>query len=187
MNTTIYFVRHAHSDYTPEELTRPLTERGIVDAKHVTEKLQNEDIHYVISSPYKRAIQTVEGIAKLKGKDIIIEEDFKERVLSGSTVDDFNDAIYQVWADYNFSFAGGESNHMAQQRGKKALYKILEVYKHKNIVIGTHGNIMVLMMNYFDNSYDYNFWKTLDMPDIYKLSFHGIELKEVNRLWDKRV
>lgn len=30
---------------------------------------------------------------------------------------------------------------------------------------------MVLLMNYFDSKYDLQFWKTLHMPDVYKLTF----------------
>jgi len=59
------------------------------------------------------------------------------------------------------------------------------MYEGKNIVVGTHGNIMVLMMNYFDPNYDFHFWRNLDMPDIYKLTFKGDKLKEVHRLWNR--
>ncbi len=63
MITSIYFVRHAHSTYTPDELGRPLSKKGFEDAKRVTESLLSENINVVLSSPYKRAIQTVQGIA----------------------------------------------------------------------------------------------------------------------------
>lgn len=185
MRTNLYFVRHAHSIYTSEELTRPLSERGLSDAKKVNEILQKENIDHVISSPYKRALQTVEGIAKYIGEDILIEEDSKERVLSERSVDDFNHAITQVWEDFNFSFEGGESNIEAQKRGVKLTLQVLDRFRSKNIVIGTHGNIMVLIMNHFDKKYDFNFWKQLDMPDIYKMSFDETDLKEVSRLWDR--
>ena len=62
MQTTIYFVRHAHSTYTPDELGRPLSPKGYMDAERITDSLKHESIHYVLASPYKRAIQTVEGI-----------------------------------------------------------------------------------------------------------------------------
>ena len=52
----------------------------------------------------------------------------------------------------------------------------------KNIVIGTHGNIMVLIMNHFDAQYDYSFWKELKMPDVYRMTFDGLKLKEVKRI-----
>jgi 2,3-bisphosphoglycerate-dependent phosphoglycerate mutase len=183
MITNIYFVRHAHSTYTPDELGRPLSEKGFSDTKMVTELLSKVKIDYVISSPYKRAIQTVEGVAKSLNQEILIEENFKERVLSKKPVEDFNHVITEVWNNFNLSWDGGESNVTAQSRGIKATKKILKDYGGKNVVIGTHGNIMVLIMNYFDQKYDYNFWNKLAMPDIYQLTFENENLVEVNRIW----
>ncbi|WP_342778470.1 SixA phosphatase family protein [Paenibacillus sinopodophylli] len=73
--TNLYFVRHAHSVYTPDELKRPLSEQGVKDAKKVTELLMDFPIDYVISSPYKWAVQTVEGIAAYIGGQVEIVED----------------------------------------------------------------------------------------------------------------
>lgn len=185
MSTNLYFVRHAHSVYTPDELQRPLSERGFADAQKVTKALENENIDLVISSPYKRAIQTVEGLAKLIDQEVQVVEDFKERVLSEKPVEDFQLAITKVWEDTSFSWEGGESNLNAQERGVKAVFHVLEKYNEKNIVIGTHGNIMVLIMNYFDSKFDFAFWKELEMPDIYKLSFDGLVLKGVERIWKR--
>lgn len=185
MLTKLYFVRHAHSVYTSDELNRPLSEKGKIDSEEITRILIKEDIDMVISSPYQRAVQTVEGVAKFIGKDIIIENNLKERKLSEGPVEDFHLAIKTVWEDPTFSWEGGESNITAQERGVKATLEVLEKYEGKNIVIGTHGNLMVLIMNYFDKIYDFNFWKGLDMPDIYKLSFENNKLKEVNRIWNR--
>jgi 2,3-bisphosphoglycerate-dependent phosphoglycerate mutase len=183
--TNMYFVRHAHSTYTPDEFGRPLSTNGLADAKRISKILENENIDIIISSPYKRAIQTVEGVAKFIGKEVIIEDGFKERTLSVKPVEDFNLAITKVWEEPTFSWEGGESNIIAQKRGIKAILKVLETYKGKNIAVGTHGNIMALIMNYFDEKYGFNFWKDLDMPDIYKLTFVNMNLKEVNRIWSR--
>ncbi|PFR13133.1 histidine phosphatase family protein [Bacillus anthracis] len=169
--TTIYFVRHAHSTYTKEERERPLSEKGHLDAENVTRLLKDKHIDVVLSSPYKRAIQTVQGIANTYHVSIEIEEDLRERLLSSEPVADFNDAIENVWEDWSFAYEGGESNDVAQRRAVTCMQSILKKYKGKNIVIGTHGNIMVLLMNYFDSKYDFQFWKTLHMPDVYKLTF----------------
>lgn len=157
--TNLYFVRHAHSTYTPDELGRPLSDRGFSDASKVNELLKTENIDIVISSPYKRAIQTVEGVAAHIGKDVEILEGFKERLLSEVPVEDFNLAITKVWEDYNFSWEGGESSIVAQERGVDSTYTVLDKYNGKNVVIGTHGNLMVLIMNYFDKQFDFSFWK----------------------------
>ncbi len=185
MVTNVYLVRHAHSTYTPDELGRPLSAKGYTDAERISDIIEYENIQVVISSPYKRAIQTVERIAKDIGKEIIIEKDFKERIISLKPIEDFNIAITKVWAEPTFSWEDGESNVIAQKRGIKALLKVLKTYEGKNIAVGTHGNMMVLIMNYFDRKYDFSFWKGLDMPDVYKLTFDNANLKEVNRIWNR--
>ncbi|MGD8192418.1 histidine phosphatase family protein [Brevibacillus ginsengisoli] len=183
MLTNLYFVRHAHSTYTPDESGRSLSEQGLHHAKMVSKLLIPEKIDYVISSPYKRAIQTVEGIAAYINKEIEIIDDLRERTLTTEPVADFHHAISKVWEDDRFSWDGGESNVVAQQRGVTVTIQMLEKYKGHNIVVGTHGNIMVLIMNYFDRKYTFNFWKQLDMPDIYKLTFNRKDLVEVTRVW----
>ncbi len=183
--TNLYFVRHAHSTYTPDETGRPLSEAGFAEARKVTEVLKGENIDIVISSPYKRAIQTVEGIASYLQLEVEMIGGFKERTLTTAPATDFTLAIIKVWEDYNFAWEGGESNYIAQKRGVNATYEILENYKGKNVVIGTHGNIMVLIMNFFDKQYDFSFWEKLQMPDIYKLTFDGNELLSVSRLWNE--
>ncbi|QWU44559.1 histidine phosphatase family protein [Bacillus sp. NP247] len=180
--TTIYFVRHAHSTYTKEERERPLSEKGWLDAQNITSLLKDEKIDVVISSPYERAMQTVEGIANANKLSIQLEEDLRERLLSKEPVQDFNDAIQKVWEDWIFAYEGGESNDVAQRRAVLCMQNILGKYKGKNIVIGTHGNIMVLLMNYFDSKYDFQFWKTLHMPDVYKLIFDNNDFISAERI-----
>lgn len=183
--TNLYFIRHAHSTYTQDELNRPLSEEGFAAASKVSDLFKTEEIDFVVSSPYKRAIQTVDGIAEYFKKEIEIIVGFKERTLMTETTKDFPLSITKVWEDYSFSWDGGESNIMAQKRGVETTYSLLKRYKNKSIVIGTHGNIMVLIMNYFDKQYDFSFWQNLTMPDIYKLTFDGKLLKNVERLWGR--
>lgn len=185
MLTNLYLVRHAHSTYTPDELGRPLSIRGLLDAERIKETFEKEEIDIIISSPYKRAIQTVEPIANDRGKVVLLEENFKERTLSIGAVKDFEEAITKVWENPTFSWAGGESNILAQKRGVNAIEKVLTTYEGENVVIGTHGNLMVLIMNHFDKKYDIDFWKNLDMPDIYKLTFEDETLKVVKRIWNR--
>lgn len=183
MITNIYFVRHADSLYTPDEFNRPLSEKGLRDAKKVTELLSHKNITKVISSPYKRAIQTVEGIANYFELPILLDVGFRERKLADSSVINFDEVILKYWEDFDFSLTGCETGYVAQERGVQSLKSILNKYSGENIVIGTHGNIMILIMNYYDKKYGYNFWNSLDMPDIYKLSFEDSVLINVERIW----
>ncbi len=184
--TVIYFVRHAHSDYTPDEYGRKLSNRGAEDAERVREQFKDVSVDLVFSSPYARAIETVKGVAEDRGLDVHTIEALKERRLAEEPVDDFPAAIDHLWSEPNYAFPGGESNEMAQQRGGDMIRTLVEEYEGKNIVIGSHGNIMVLTMKYFDVSYGLDFWKQLTMPDVYKLTFEGVTLVEVRRMWDPK-
>lgn len=184
--TTLYFVRHAHSTYTADEWTRPLSERGAGDVPHITNILSKEAIELVVSSPYNRAIQTVQGIADQIGTEVLLIDDLRERTLTTEPAENFTLAMTRVWEDPTFAWEGGESNVVAQKRGVRAIQALLDQYEGKRIAIGTHGNIMVLMLNYFDDKYGYTFWKELDMPDIYKVTFDQHELVNVEKLWDRQ-
>ncbi|WP_256257664.1 MULTISPECIES: histidine phosphatase family protein [unclassified Paenibacillus] len=84
METKVYFVRHAESPYTAGmERSRGISEKGKQDACKVKETLMSEDIEILISSPYERAILTIKGLAIELNKDIIVEEDLRERQLAG--------------------------------------------------------------------------------------------------------
>lgn len=182
METRLYFIRHAHSVYTSDERARPLSAKGRADAEKVAEALKEEGIGRVLSSPYKRAVETVEKFACLIGEPVKMAEDFRERQLSKGPVDDFAAAIAKVWQDEDYAFPGGESNHEAKERGVAATLAVLARYPGERIAIGTHGNLMVLVMNYFDQRYGVEFWKQLSMPDIYCLTFQGTELAGVKRI-----
>ncbi|HBQ75403.1 MAG TPA: histidine phosphatase family protein, partial [Exiguobacterium sp.] len=61
--TTLYFVRHAHSTYSPDERARPLSGAGQADARRLLETFQGIPIDRFYSSPYRRAIETVAPLA----------------------------------------------------------------------------------------------------------------------------
>ena len=183
--TKVYLVRHAHSTYSPDEYGRELSEAGRSDVKLLTQQMMERHVDVILSSPYKRAIQTVEGIAQHHHKEIQIMEAFKERTLAGRPVEHFQEAIEAVWRDETFAHPGGESNHEARLRGIDALEEIRNAYQGQSIAIGTHGNLMVLMMSHFDQQYDVTFWRSLDMPDVYCLTFEGETLVNVERIWKR--
>ncbi|MNH46104.1 hypothetical protein D3C79_1087550 [compost metagenome] len=55
------------------------------------------------------------------------------------------------------------------------------------IALGTHGDILTLMLNYFDpQQFHYEFLKSSSMPDIYRAEFEGKQLLKVVREWGQR-
>lgn len=182
--TTVYFVRHAHSTYSLDDYNRPLSSEGLLEAGKLGEIFNLRTIHHIYSSPYCRAIETVQPIAQLKNLPIIEEEHLKERVLSSTSVSDFQKAIESVWENPHLALEGGESNIEAQQRVIPFIQELIRKHENENIVIGTHGNILTLLLNYFDPKYGLEFWNSLKMPDIIVTSWKDNRLIEVRRLLD---
>lgn len=188
--TTIYFVRHAHSPWVPNrEAERPLSEQGRRQAARVAARLSDAEIEAVLSSPYERARQTVEPLADARGLDVELVPGFRERTLTDGTAEDigetFESAIDAVWADPTFSWPGGESNVDAPARGVDAVERILERFAGRRVVVGTHGNLLTLVLGRFDDRFDYDFWNDeLATPDVYAAEFVEGKLVGVERRWD---
>ena len=180
--TIVYFVRHAHSIYTNDEYNRPLSEKGLHDAQKITQQFKQIEIDAVYSSSYKRAIQTVEGIASLQGLPVRIIDALKERTLGNIENTDFLQAIEQVWGNHEYSFEEGESNKAAQQRAIEAFLPLLENDKEQRIVIGTHGNILTLILNYFDKNIGIDFWKALNMPSVIQCDIQSKKIINIKLL-----
>lgn len=182
--TTFYFVRHAHSPYVPDrEATRGLSAHGRRDASRVAEILTQRGVDVVVSSPYARAVETVREIAETIGVEIIIDKGFRERTVAERHVDDFEEALARLWEDPTFSWEGGESNEVAQERGVEAVERTLQRWQGKDVVIGTHGNILTLILNRYDETHNFEFWKQLTMPDIYRVTFAVNKSVRIKRIY----
>lgn len=174
--TRIYFVRHAEPDRSVhDDRTRPLTEEGLRDSLEVTIVLKNKNVDVIISSPYKRSMDTIGDLAKTLGKEILTDDDFRERNAGGWHGDNFLEYIKNQWADFNYHIKDGESLNEVQLRNVRALKKVLSSYKDKNVVIATHGTALSTILNYYYPQYDFEcFMRIVDfMPFVIRMDFEG--------------
>lgn len=181
---TFYFVRHAHANWIPDE-DRPLSARGQADAIRVANILQQFPIGAIVASPFRRAQQTVEPLAARLNVPILIDQDLQERRLGIIEDREFFQAIEATWRDPLFAHPGGETNANAQQRGLSVLHRLRDQCIADHTVIATHGNLMVLMLQGFDASVDFAFWKSLSTPDIYRLIINRDREAHLSRLWQE--
>ncbi len=177
-------VRHAESIYKPEDndFDRPLSKKGKSDVKEINNFFEDLNSAKVFSSPYIRALRTVEGIARTKDLNIELINDFRERKVAYEHVEDFSTFTKKQWNDFNYKLEGGESLNQVQSRSINKLRDILEENKNQNIVIATHGTLLGVTLNYFDKKYDYEFWKTIEMPDVFLLRFNNKELEFIKNI-----
>ena len=175
--TTVYFVRHAEADNADRDgRNRPLTEKGMRDRELVTAFLQDKGIEAVLSSPFRRAIDTIADFTEKNGFDIEAIEDFRERKNDSDWVrdTDFWPFIERQWADFSYSLSDGECLAEVQGRNIAALSDVLLRYKNKTIVIGTHGTALSTIINYYDCTYNFDDFMAMVniLPWVVKIDFN---------------
>lgn len=174
--THVYFVRHAQPDYANhDDRTRELTEKGLRDRVRVTEFLKDRDIDAVLSSPYRRARDTVSHLAEARGLTVELIEDFRERRVDSVWIDDFNAFARAQWADFDHRLTDGESLREVQARNIAALLGVLRRYADQSVVIGSHGTALATILHYYDPSFGYEEFREIQpvMPLIAHLVFDG--------------
>lgn len=172
--TTIFFVRHAEPDISiHDDFLRPLTLKGTRDCDLVTKLLQDKKIDVVLSSPYKRSVDTILPFANSVGFEVELIEDFRERRVDSGWIDNFTDFTKKQWADFSYKLDDGECLLEVQKRNIDALEQVLRQHKNKNIVIGTHGTALSTIINYYDKTYGYEDFHAIVgiFPWIVKMEF----------------
>lgn len=175
--TQIYFVRHAEPNYrNHDDATRELSPRGMADRELVTDFLMDKDIHAVLSSPYRRAVDTVRHFADTVRLPVVHIADFREREVADEWIDDFNSFSRRQWADFEYALPGGECLREVQARNIAALLQVLRDYADQHVVIGGHGTAISTVLNHYVPSFGNEGFERIRrlMPWIVRLDFDGL-------------
>jgi 2,3-bisphosphoglycerate-dependent phosphoglycerate mutase len=180
--TALYLVRHAHAPWSLDD-DRLLSPAGQEAAERVAEVLVSRPLTAIHASTERRARQTVEPLALRQSLPIHPEEGLRERRLIDAETDDFRAAVKRTWDDPEFAFPDGESNATAQRRGLEVVRRIVAQHPDGEVVLGTHGNLLALVLRQYDPAVGFDFWESLTMPDIVRLEVEGDEMHRWERVW----
>ncbi|MDM5187975.1 histidine phosphatase family protein [Bacillus sp. DX4.1] len=182
---TLILVRHCKAEGQEEGAL--LTQEGQQQATNLMTHLFNLNykIDKIISSPYERAIKTIEPLAKKIGLEIHTDERLSERRLSDGPITNWLDVLKQTFNDIDFFVEGGESTREATER-VITLIKEEICNKEQTTLLVTHGNLMTLILRHFDQRIGFEEWASLTNPDIYKITIQE-EKFTVTRLWDTAI
>ena len=180
--TNIYFVRHAEPNYNNhDDLTRELSPKGMMDRELVTEFLNDKQVDIVLSSPYKRAVDTVAHFASLRNLPITTIHDFRERKVDSVWIDDFGTFTRNQWADFNYKLTDGETLAEVQKRNIAALQEVVEKHRGKTVVVGSHGTALSTIINHFIPQFGIEEFMRIKsiMPWIVHFTFSEIECVKI--------
>lgn len=180
MSKKIYVVRHCKA--VGQEYGAELTIDGQRQAQELVKFFANISIEKIISSPYKRAVDSIYPLANARNIEIEIDERLSERILSIKNLPDWQEKLNQSFMDLDIIFDGGESSRQAMNRGLEVVDQLMQG-KEKEILIVTHGNLMALLLKYYQPSFGYTEWEQLSNPDVY-LIVRDQETAAIKRIWE---
>ena len=175
----VLLVRHAEPMPigTPEihDDDRPLTGAGRSAADELAAELDGWEVTAIYSSPYERAVETVTVLAERRGLPVQLIEDLRERRLSPEPHDEWRGTLERSWSDADFELPGGESGRTAQRRA----IAILDLLRTRHadggrIVLGSHGNLISLILQALQPEVGYDFHMAMPMPALYRLTHDGL-------------
>lgn len=175
----VYLVRHCEA--TGQLSEARLTNEGLKQALELCEYFSNIKIDQIISSPYNRAIESIQPLAKELNIDIETDRKLEERILSSQNHPDWFEKLRKTFDDLDLKFEGGESSIDAMNRIVEVVKKVFKS-NNKTTIIVTHGNLMSLLLKHFNNNFGFDDWKSLSNPDIYLLKKENKKIS-TQRLW----
>ena len=167
--TNLILIRHADAPWQPSE-SRPLSAKGHAAANELATRLSPTiRLTAIYSSPSRRAVQTVAPLARCFDLPIQWIADVRERRLGDFGDMQFEGAVEKTWSDFGFSFPGGESNKDAQARAWHAIRALFRRHPFGTVAVGTHGNLLALILNRVDPEVQFEFWRALRFPEAVRL------------------
>ena len=183
--TELYFIRHCQPNYeNHDDLTRELSPKGQADTGLVTGYLRDKNISAVLSSPFKRAVDTVAPFARAVGLPVITMEDLRERRIDSGWIEDFEGFARRQWADFSYKLSDGDALGEVQARMEAALEKILTDYEGGRVAIGSHGTALSVLVHSLRPGFGYEGFSRIRglMPWAVHFTFRGKSCARVEEI-----
>lgn len=154
--TTIYFVRHGTTDFTPNRRFSggdgndpALNALGLQQAQNVAREMAKIKPEILIASPLTRTMQTAAAISNTTGLSIIEDDSWIEIAFGkwdGLTFTDVKEKYpedAQEWlSSTSFAPPGGESYDQVAERIDPAIDALVAAYPEQKICVVTHNVVI---------------------------------------------
>ena len=141
----IYLIRHGKASMEGADRERKLDEDGKIQAKSICKKIKNQFKDKkirIISSPFRRAIQTIESLSEDMRQNIEKSEALIEINIGKDEKISKHQIIEKMWSDKYFKVKNGSSQSEHVEFIKQELDKIFLDFKNSdyNLILVSHGN-----------------------------------------------
>ncbi len=174
MRSTLILLRHAAPRIPtpggPDDYTRPLTTQGHQQARSVIDELIPLAPRAIVSSPYLRAVQTVQPLAQALDLPVRTDHELREWDSGLAPRPDYARHYALSWMMPRLARAAGESLDQLTRRAVTALITLAHQHHDSTVVIGSHGTFIARALVGFGFTHvDWAFSHAMPMPAIYRL------------------
>ncbi|HEY6599906.1 MAG TPA: histidine phosphatase family protein [Pseudomonadales bacterium] len=173
--TTLYLVRHAQSipDFSLAESDWVLSAEGEAQATRLPRQLHDIAATRLISSPYRRAIDTLRPLSQALALPIRTEPDLRERKLREGYIENWSDVVRGLWADLDTRMPNCESGTECRLRMTACLTALARELDGETLMVASHGNAIALFFNGLDAGFGHDAWKRMRNPDVFRLQYRN--------------
>ncbi len=152
---TLHFVRHGETAGNAERRFQwpdtPLSEQGVAQAAAVAETLlETTAATALLSSDYRRTMQTAEAIGGRLGLAVVEEPALRERnfgIARGQLYADIGEELQKIWREPHFRIEQGESWADVYDRVGAFLMGLRAAPPARELILVTHGGAMSVALS----------------------------------------
>ena len=183
----LVLVKHSNSDHNPFQTAAdwPLTAEGLRRCQPLAHYIAPYQAKRLYSSSMPKALQTAKCVAlELGDLPISASPDLAEHSRQSNapygTNAEYNARIRRLFAAPNELAFGDETANQAKHRFQRGIETVLETANSaENIVVISHGTVMVLFAAQYNSIDSYHLWQRLKMPSMIVLELPDFRISKV--------
>ncbi|MCE2473680.1 MAG: histidine phosphatase family protein [Anaerolineae bacterium] len=183
----LVLVKHSNSDHNPLQPAAdwPLTAEGLRRCRPLAQHLKPYRAKRLYSSPMPKAIQTAKRVA-LELNDVplsecpLLAEHSRQSNAPYGSLAEFHARMKRLFPAPNELAFGDETAEEAKHRFRRGIESILESStKAENIVVISHGTVIVLFAAQYNPIDSFQLWQSLKMPSLVVLDLPDFRISKV--------
>ena len=190
MMTDVYLIRHSLKMRPPIEgksaafdLMGPLSAEGEERAKKLLEFPELRGADFAVASTMSRSLATIRYLIEADDVPFSIDDRLRE-MPNGKRPEheSFERFMRRIWSEPSFHYPGGESVIACRRRMEAAITEAVRNHTGEKILIGSHGRSIGAYFSGIIQDFSEDFVRSINLPDVFHLTFDGVRLMEYSRL-----
>jgi 2,3-bisphosphoglycerate-dependent phosphoglycerate mutase len=160
----LLLVRHCQT--TGQSPDSELTALGHAQALDLAAFLAGHPVDHVVTSPFRRARDSIAPFAARAGLVPVVDDRLAERRIAWTADDGWRDVVRRSFVDLDHGAPDNETGRQALDRGWAALHDVVALGRTLPVVVG-HGQLFGLVLHAIDPSFGFAGHAAMTNPDVF--------------------